>query len=291
MRQKAIFSLVLTTFLWGLGFVFVDKALTAGWQPFPLLMVRGFIGGALMFFLSYKKQWYKNKQTLLLGMVNGGLYFLGFAFQTSGQELSSIPNTAFITTLYVLFVPLISKIFLNRQIEKKVYIAGLLALVGTAILSFQGSFQLHLGDLLLIICAIFFALQIIYNEKCGAHGDPLSITCIQLLTMGVLSLLCMPVSGQLTIPSMGWDSVLYLAICSSAIASLLQLFGQSHVQPSIASLILTMESVIGTLAGVLLLGYPLEPSTIVGGSLMLSAVLLVEYSPKSVKRQTTKKAA
>ncbi|MDL2276043.1 DMT family transporter [Breznakia sp. OttesenSCG-928-G09] len=277
MEKKATISLVLTTILWGLGFIFVDQALSAGWQPFPLLMMRGFIGGAFMFFLSFKKKWYKNKTTLTLGITNGVLFFLGFAFQTTGQELSSIPNTAFITTLNVLFVPFISRIFLKRHIQNKIYFAGILALLGTAVLSFNESLSFHTGDILLILCALFFALQIIYNEKCGAHGDPLSITCIQLLTMGTLSLICMPIFQQTTIPNNGWESVLYLALFSSAIASLLQLYGQTHVEPSRASLILTMEAVIGTLASTFILSQPLELSTILGGALMLSAVLIVEY--------------
>lgn len=285
MEKKATVSLILTTLFWGLGFIFVDRALLAGWEAFPLLMARGLIGGGVLFIFSYKNKWYKNKKTMKLGIVSGFLFFLGFAFQTTGQGLSSVPNTAFITTLNVLFVPLISKLFLHKSIDTKVYVAGVIALIGTAVLSFNGSLSFHFGDILLIICAVFFALQIIYNEKCGEHNDPISITCIQLLTMGILSLICMPVFNQTTIPSVGWENILYLALFSSAVASVLQLFGQSHVEPSRASLILSMEAVVGTLASILFLGQPLEPSIIVGGTLMISAVLLVEYKPKQLSME------
>ena len=280
MKKKATLSLILTTVFWGFGFIFVDKALLSGWQAFPLLMTRGFIGGGILFIFSYRNKWYKNKKTITLGVISGSLFFLGFAFQTTGQGLSSIPNTAFITTLNVLFVPLISKVFLHKSIDRKVYIAGIIALFGTAILSFNESLSFHLGDILLILCAIFFALQLIYNEKCGEHNDPISITCIQLLTMGSLSLVCMPIFNQTIIPSNGWENIIYLALFSSAIASLLQLFGQSHVEPSRASLILSMEAIIGTCACILFLEQPLEPSILIGGTLMIIAVLLVEYERK-----------
>lgn len=283
MEKKATISLFLTTIFWGIGFVFVELALTAGWQPFPLLMMRGLIGGSFMFLVSFKKKWYKNKTTIKLGIINGVIFFVGFAFQTTGQSLSSIPNTAFITSLNIIFVPLISKLFLNKKIDNKVYLAGVIGLAGTATLSLDGALSLHIGDIFLILCAIFFALQIIYNEKCGAHGDPISITCMQLLTMGVLSMIFMPLTNQMTIPTVGWENILVLAIFSSACASVCQLFGQAHVEPSKACLILSMEAVIGTFVGTIVLSQPLTTQTVLGAALMLSAVVLVEYSPSRLR--------
>lgn len=280
LQTKATISLFLTAFIWGVAFICVDNALADGWTAFPLLMCRGLVGGAAMFLFSYKKQWWKNKKTITLGFISGTLFFLGFTFQTLGQTLSSVPNTAFITTLNVLFVPLIAFVFLKRKIQKKVYIACVMALVGTAVLSFSESISLHLGDIYLLLCAIFFALQIIYNEKCGQHNDVISITCIQLLTMGFWSLLCMPISGQTYIPSISWENILFLALFSSALACVFQLYGQGHVEPSKASLILSLEAIIATIASVILIGQPLTTSIIIGGSLMFGAVVIVEYSPK-----------
>ena len=279
-ERKATLALFLAAILWGLAFIFVDDALKNGWQTFPLLAARGLLGGLFMFALSFKKKWWKNKKTIYLGIVTGGLFFLGFAFQTLGQGLSSVPNTAFITTLNVLFVPLIARIFLHRHIAKKVYIACGMALLGTAILSFSDSLSLHLGDIYLLLCAIFFALQILFNEKCGQHNDVLSITCIQLFTMGILSAIFMPITNQMDVPNAAWGSILYLALISSALACVLQLFGQAHVQPAKASLILSLESILATLFSVLLIGQPLTLAIIIGGSLMFSAIIIVEYKAK-----------
>lgn len=280
-ENKATLSLFMTALIWGLAFISVQDALNNGWDAFPLLMARGFIGGFFMCLLSYKKKWWKNKTTLRLGFVSGSLFFMGFAFQTLGQSLSSVPNTAFITTLNVIFVPIISWIFLKRKIKKNIFVAGIIALIGTAILSFNQSLSLHLGDFYLLLCAIFFALQIIYNEKCGKANDVLSITTIQLFTMGLLSLLCMPFSNQMYIPDKAWGSIFFLAILSSAIACVFQLYGQAHVEPSKASLILSLESIIATLASVVLLGQDLTTSIIIGGSLTFIAIIIVEYKPKS----------
>lgn len=280
-EKKATISLFMTALIWGLAFIGVDDALAHGWQTFPLLAFRGIIGGSFMILFSYKKKWWKNKTTIFLGVVTGALFFAGFAFQTLGQSLSSVPNTAFITTLNVLFVPIIARIFLKRKIQNKVYIACILALSGTAVLSFTNGFSLHMGDIYLLLCAIFFALQILFNEKCGQHNDVMSITCIQLLTMGILSFIFMPITKQTYIPNEAWGSVLFLALFSSALASVFQLYGQGHVEPSKASLILSLESVLATLFSILLLGQKLTPAILIGGALMFTAVIIVEYKRKT----------
>lgn len=283
-KTKATLSLFMTALIWGLAFISVDESLMGGWQAFPLLTVRGLVGGGAMFLLSYKKQWWKNKTVLKLGMISGFLFFVGYATQTLGQGLSSVPNAAFLTALNILFVPLISRFFLHKKIESKVYIASMIALIGTAILTLDGKLSIHIGDILLLTCAIFFALQIIYNEKCGQANDVLSITCIQLLTMGVLSMICMPISGQIYIPTKAWGHVLYLALCSSALASMFQLYGQGHVEPSKASLILCLESPLATLFSILLLGEKLTLPIALGGGLIFLAVILVEGNFKSKNR-------
>ena len=275
-KTKATISLFLTAFIWGLAFIGVEDAFSNGWAPFPLLMCRGMIGGSAMLILSWKRKWWKNKEIIKLGIGCGSLFFLGFAFQSTGQNLSSVPNAAFLTALNILFVPLISRFFLHRKIESKVYVASIIALIGTAILTLEGSFVVHIGDILLLLCAFFFACQILYNEKCGQANDVLSITCIQLYTMGFLSLICMPFTKQTYVPSEAWGSVLYLALFSSALASMLQLYGQAHVEPSKASLILCLESPFATFLSVFLIGQELTPSILIGGILIFSAVLLVE---------------
>ncbi|MFV0381630.1 MAG: DMT family transporter [Breznakia sp.] len=280
MERKATLALFLTALLWGFGFIGVENALHSGWQTFPLLCFRGLFGGACLCLFSYKQKWWKNKTTVSLGVISGSLFFAGFSFQTFGQAASSVANAAFLSALNVIFIPFISRFFLNKQIPLKVYFASILAVVGVGILSFKSSITFQIGDILLLLGALSFALQIIYNEHCGNHNDPLSITCIQLLTMGILSLVAMPLTHQTNIPSVGWFSVFFLALISSALACFLQLYGQAHVEPSKASLILMLEAVFATFAAVFILGDKITSTTIFGGSLLLIAIVIVEYKVK-----------
>ena len=121
-KTKATLALFCGAFIWGLAFIGVDNALANNWESFPLLMCRGIIGGLALLLFSFKKKWWLNKKILKLGFISGLLYFIGFACQTSGQSLSSVPNAAFLTALNILFVPLISRIFLHKKSHSFVYI-------------------------------------------------------------------------------------------------------------------------------------------------------------------------
>jgi drug/metabolite transporter (DMT)-like permease len=159
MKQTRISTalLIITTFIWGLSFLVVQDSFASGWQPFAIIFVRSLLGALLCFAFSLKQTWWKHRQLWLDSMLCGVVYFMGFAFQSFGQLYSSIPNTAFITTLNVLFVPLILWVFVRKRPQRKVFYAVILALTGTAILSFQQTLQINKGDLFLILCAIGFA--------------------------------------------------------------------------------------------------------------------------------------
>lgn len=132
------------------------------------------------------------------------------------------------------------------------------------------------GDLLLILGAVFFALQIIFANRAAQFGDPVAITAIQLFMMAICSIIFMPITAQTEIPHVGWFSVLFVAIFSSALAVLLQMKGQQHVPASTATILLSQESTVGTLAGVVILGQPLTIRIIIGGCLMLTSVFVSE---------------
>lgn len=274
-KSKGYLSLFTCTFIWGLAFIAVQNALNYGWQTFPLMTIRSLIGAAFMLLFSYKRKWWKDLKVVRLGIINGILMWLGYTLQTFGQSNSSVPNSAFITTLNIVFVPLILHLFYQREISKKVYVSAFIALLGVGILSYQGTLALHLGDTYLLLCAICFALQIINNERLAKYDNTLSFITLQLITMFILSLIMMPISGQTNIPNKGWLDLLYIGLFSSGIAGFLQMFGQKHVNPSAASLILCLESVIATIASVFVLGQEVTINIIVGGGLLITAVILV----------------
>lgn len=275
-ETKAKLCLLSTAVIWGLGFVGVQGALDAGWDAFPLLFMRGLIGGLVLLPFSIKNKWWRNKELLLSGAITGLMYFLGFAFQTIGQQSSTVANSAFLTALNVIFVPLLLFVIFKQKVERRVFIGCCFALVGTAVLSLTSALTIMPGDLLLILGAVFFALQIIFANRAAQFGDPVAITVIQLFMMAVCSAIFMPITSQTQIPSVGWFSVLFVAIFSSALAVLLQMKGQQHVPASTATILLSQESTVGTLASVIILGQALTIRIIIGGCLMLTSVFVSE---------------
>ncbi len=285
-NNRGFLSLISAAFIWGLAFICVDRCLAFGWKPLTILMIRGYLGALVLFRFSYRRRWWRNSHLVKLGIQNGTLFWCGFVLQTYGQNASSVPNAAFITTLNIVLVPIILHFCFHRRINKIVYLACGMALLGTALLSFDNQLRLHIGDIYLLGCAIFFALHLIHNEYCGKADNVLSIASIQLLTMGTLSLCFLPFSGQATIPSHGWADLLYLALFSSAAAGFLQMYGLKLIEACKASLILCQESVIATIFSVLLLDQPVTLKLVLGGSLMIGAVIIVEMlNNKKAKTQ------
>lgn len=272
-------ALLLAAFLWGFGFVAVQSALDNGWTPFGLLAIRGFLAGGLFGVLSWKRQWWRKKKLLQQGVFAGFLMFLAFVLQTYGQNYSSPANAAFLTTLYVIFTPFLVRIIYKIKLQPRVFIAAVIAIGGLAALNLGGGYQLRLGDILLLLCAFVFALHILALEKLGEYDDSLSITAIQTLTMGVLSLVAMLWLGE-SFSASGWPGVLYSGLISSGVAFFLQAYGQKQVNASLAALILTLEAVFGVICSVLILHEQLSVNMIIGGILLLLAVVIVEWKPK-----------
>lgn len=272
-------ALILASFLWGVSFVAVQQALDSGWTTFLLLGMRGLLAGGVLTALSLHRQFWKNKALMRDGFIGGVLLFIGMVFQTYGQLNSSVSNASFITVLYVVFIPLL--LWKKQQLKTSVGIAIVLAVTGTAFLSLNANFQLNVGDILLIGCALTFAVHIIFMVRLAKHNELIAATAIQSLTMSVLSFILARFE-MVSIPQTGWIYVLYAGLVSSGLAFLLQLYGQSHVHPTVSGLLLTLESLFGTLGAIIILREPFTLRIMVGGSLMILAVLVIELGPQLI---------
>lgn len=292
-KQLPTLALVLTAMIWGFAFIGVDSALGSGWKPFEILFSRGLVGAVFLSFFSLKYKWYKNKKTLILGFICGILTFIPYALQTIGQASSGVQNSAIFTSLNIIFIPFIMRVIFRKKLEKKVIIAAIIAFIGTFIITFNESMiankfnlfivlqniasSLKFSDILLILCGLGFAIQIIFCGYCAKCDNPLSITTIQLFTMALISLIFMPLFGQTNIMhSNGWMGVIFVAIFSSAIASVLQIYAQKKVKPTTTSIILCQETTIACIASVLILHDAMNFLEVLGLMLMILAVLIVE---------------
>lgn len=270
-------ALLTSALLWGIAFVAVQEAINRGWTPFMLLGVRGLLASLALVGFALKRRFWQKPGLIKQSIIAGIILFLGFVFQTYGQMYSSVSNASFITVLYVVFIPVL--MWRKRHVNRWTLSGVALAVVGTGVLTVRESLSFHLGDALLLICAVVFAYHIMAVEKLAPYDDSLSATFIQVLTLGVLGFVMALLTGG-KLPSEGWIYVGYAGIISSGLAFFLQTYGQKHVNSTVAGILLTMEALFGSMGAILILGEPVTLSTVFGGILMMSAVFMVELGPK-----------
>ncbi|MFO3796097.1 MAG: DMT family transporter, partial [Anaerolineales bacterium] len=207
----------------------------------------------------------------------GSILFLATAFQQAGLKTTTAANAGFITSLYVVFVPLVLFLFWREKPSWLVLLSLVLALGGAYSLSTAGHFRVQRGDVLELIGAFFWAFHVILLGKVASRYDSLVFSIGQLLVSAVLNLL----GGLLwetswTVPQiLPWlGAVTYTAVFSLAMGYTFQIWAQRHTPPSDAALILSLESVFAALAGWVFLGEALNPAQSFGALLIFCAVLL-----------------
>lgn len=232
-----------------------------------------------------KDKIWKNKRIFFNTIIAGIFFFLGYALQTLGQQASSVINSAFYTCLYVIFTPFIALMFKKREVTIKTIIASIIAIIGIYFLSILGKdgvFKFYIGDILLILCALFFSLQIIWVGFCIKDKiNPASISCLMLLTMGILSLVSVFIFKEEFPTSLkGFSGVLYATIFSSGVCTILQLFGQRYTTSSNASIILSLETPIACVLAVIINHEAMNVYMTIGLILMVISVFLIELKFK-----------
>ncbi len=229
----------------------------------------------------------QTKDLWLAGILTGTLLCIASTLQQLGLNLgASAGKAGFLTTIYIIIVPILSFAAFRKQIHVQVWISVAIALAGLYLLCIDRSFSLMASDLLLIGCAFVFALQILSIDRFASKLDGLKLSAIEFLTCGILSSIVMiftdilPRGFSRTFSSLlqpdAWIPLLYAGILSSGIGYTLQVFAQKEVEPAIASLIMSLESVFSVLAGWLILGQTLSQKELVGCVLVFVAVLLAQ---------------
>ncbi|MBR3752659.1 MAG: DMT family transporter [Ruminiclostridium sp.] len=289
---KNLFILFLTALIWGTAFV----AQSVGMDhigPFTFNAVRSYVGGialipVILFFNSRKSVEQRqteraNRKTLILGGICCGIA-LGVAslFQQVGIQYTTVGKAGFITALYIVIVPILG-IFFRKKVGLKLWVSVVIAIVGLYLLCMTGSFSLQWGDFLILICAFCFSGHILVIDYFSPKVDGVQMSCIQFFTAAVLSTVAMLfVEGVPAIQDvlLSWIPVLYCGVMSSGVAYTLQIIGQKGVNPTIASLVLSLESVIAVLAGWIILGQSMSPREIMGCVLMFGAIILAQLPDK-----------
>ena len=217
------------------------------------------------------------KWELIGGAVCGTVLTAASAFQQIGlSDGTDAGKGAFITALYVLIVPIIYRL-LGKRSPLTVWVSVGIAVVGFYFLCIEKDFTITPSDGLVLICAVIFALHIIAIDRFSPRCDGVRMSCIQFFTAFILNaILALIFESPIAFGTVAevLPSLLYLGICSSGIAYTLQIVGQANVNPAVASVILSLESVFGVIGGAILLGEVMSAREYIGCAIVFVAVVL-----------------
>ena len=287
-RPIAVGLLVLCTALWGLAFVF-QKGAMQHMQPLTFAGVRYALGSILVLPLAI---WEFRRRTAAGVTITRGqwirigvlslTFFLGVWLQQVALLTTSVTNGGFITSLYVIFTPVVTYITLRTKPHPIVYLGAPLALVGIYLLTGAQLDAFTLGDFQLLLCAVCWGVQVsMLGALVRETGMPIFVSTINffataLLASGLAFVLETPTIGGMI---EGWIPILYSGICSTAIAFSLQAIGQQYVPPANAAIILSGEALFAALGGALLLNERLPPVGYLGAAVIFATIIMVELVP------------
>lgn len=286
MRRKQLAStlmLLLTALIWGSAFVAQRKGLEYG-GALIFNGTRCMIGAVVLApvcLLFRPKTPRSRKNTVKAGVLCGLCLFLATNLQQAGLAYTEIGKAGFITTFYIVLVPILGLLW-GRRPRLLHWLAVLLALCGLYFLCMSGGgFRLQKGDVMELSCALFYALQILVVDRFIGDANGVAVSAIQFLVCGVLSLLAAFVftKPDLGLLVQGWAPLLYAGVLSSGVAYTLQIVGQRNLHPTTASLLMSLESAFAVLAGWVVLHEALTGRELLGCSLMLLAVVLAQLVP------------
>ena len=218
------------------------------------------------------------KGALIGGISCGACLFLASSFQQMAMSEATSGKAGFITAFYIVLVPVFG-IFLKKKTSFFVWIAVILALVGLFFLCMKGSFSIARSDGFLLACAAVFACHILVIDHFSPKTDGVLLSCIQFAAAAVFSFAAMLIFEGLPAVSdisASFVPLLYTGIMSCGVAYTLQIIGQKNMNPAAASIILSLESCVSVIAGMLILGQMLDAWEITGCIFMFAAVLITQ---------------
>lgn len=295
--------LIFASFIWGVAFVAQSEGGDAV-GPYSFNCIRCLIGGFSLVIAIFirdkfirKEKRVRSASELRALLMGGFLCGLAVAAATTLQQLGLFYGTpagkaGFLTACYIILVPILG-IFLKRRCGWNIWLGVALTVVGLYLLCMNGSLQLQFSDILIGFCALMFALQILLVDHYAPHVDGMELSCVQFLVCGLTGLVPMVFSEILPQGIAGWCSaftsfdawipILYAGVLSCGVAYTLQIVGQVGLNPTVASLLMSLESVFSVLAGWLLLHQALSARELTGCAIIFCAIVLAQLPTASPK--------
>jgi drug/metabolite transporter (DMT)-like permease len=274
-RVVATLLLVGVTAIWGFTFVPVKQSI-AEIPTFQFLGMRFMLATLLLFALFLRKADNISVSALKAGTIAGLALAAGYAFQTLGLRLTGATKAGFITGLAVVFTPAIAAIVLRKAPGARALAGVAISVLGLILLTVGGAFALNVGDSIVLLCAISFAVHIVILGQFSPKFDAPTLTISQLGTAGILFSLISAATETIEAPDESvWLALITTAVGASAAAFLIQTWAQRHLTPTTTAVTFTMEPVFAGLAGFILLDERLSARNWIGAALILLAMLLV----------------
>lgn len=302
-KMQSNILLLITAFIWGSAFV-AQKSGMDYIEPFTFNGIRTLIGGLVLIpvvFIMNKgkskeleaeqqaltdEEKAKKKRDLIIGGICcGTALFIASSFQQFGVSYTTAGKAGFITTLYVVIVPILS-ILLRKRVRPIMWLCVVLGAIGLYLLCMTDkSFSLAFGDMLVLICAVFFAVHIMTVDYFTTKADGVQLSCIQFLAAGVEGLVCMLIFENPDINAIlnCWMPLLYAGVLSCGVGYTFQVIAQKHAEPTVASLIMSLESAFAVVCGALLLHESMTPRELSGCVIIFAAVIISQIPERKKK--------
>ena len=293
-KMQGNLMLLITAMIWGSAFVAQSKGMEYI-GPFTFNFFRNFVGGFVLLPViaifnrgkTYEPAEKKSldKNTLIGGICCGIVLFIASSFQQYGLVYTTAGKAGFITALYIVIVPLLG-LFMGRKVPKIIWGCVALAITGFWLLCIKEGFTVGIGDLMVLICAFFYSTHIVTIDRFSPKADGIKMSCIQFFTAGVLSLLPMLLWETIHMPSVmdAMWTILYAGVLSSGVAYTFQIIAQKYTEPTVATLLMSLESVFAALFGWIILSEKMAGKELFGCVLVFIAVILAQI-PLPVKQK------
>lgn len=279
-------ALLVATLIWGSTFIIFKDAMN-GLPPLFILAFRYLVATVILSAVFFKKLRLINKTYLWQGAVLGVFLAAAYIFQTYGLQGTTPGKNAFLTAVYCVLVPFVSWAFFGGRPDRFNFLAAATCLAGIGFVSLDGDLSVMPGDWLTLVGGVFFALHIAFVARFNSDKDAVTLTLVQFFTAGVIcgaGSLCFETLPS-SVPSAAWTEIIYLAVCGTAVAMLLQNVGQKYVSSSSAAIILSLEALFGVLFSVIF-GYEnLSVKLVIGFALIFFAIITSETKWKFVRRR------
>lgn len=299
MKSKKLFGnlvLLLTALIWGCAFV----AQSSGMDyvgPFTFQTSRSILGCLVLIpFIfandavkkknnTYEKQ---NPKTLIFGgILCGTALTVASGLQQYGMQYSTAGKGAFITAMYIVLVPILG-LFMKKKVNPIIWISVILGALGLYLLCIKEDFSLGEGDIYLILCAVAFSFHILIVDHFSAKVDGVKLSCLQFGVMFILSAIFMFMTETPNIADIkaAWLPICYAGIMSCGVGYTLQIVGQKYTEPTVASLLMSLESVFAVIAGIILLKEAPSAKEWLGCASMFAAIIIAQIpqKPKEAKK-------